>query len=128
MTETRVQIIAIVCMMITGMSHILRPRAWVEFFLWLRSHGDSGVFANAFLHLPLALVIVVFHPRWVGIPAVLTVLGWLWLMKAATYFLFPRVGMAGMNFVSYERQTHFVAAGAVLVALAVLLTVPLVVP
>jgi len=128
MNETRVEVIAIACFLITGLSHMLQPRAWIEFFTLLRGRGEPGVLVNAFLHLPLALVIVVFHPRWTGIAAVLTVLGWLWLLKATTYFLFPRVGLAGMNYVSHERRGHLVAAGAVLVFLAGLLAIPLVFP
>ena len=123
--ETRVQIIMILCLLITGLSHVLRPGAWIEFFTWLRARGEAGVFVTAFLHLPPALLIVACHPRWTGIPLVLTLLGWAWLIKATTYFLFPRVGLAGLQLVSIERRHHFVIAGCVLIGLAAVLSVPL---
>ena len=57
--ETRIEIVAVIALLITGLSHILRPRAWVEFFKMLRDRGEAVVFAIALLHLPMALLIVI---------------------------------------------------------------------
>jgi len=37
--------------LVIGVSHVVQPRAWVDFFVWLRGKGHAGVFANGFLSL-----------------------------------------------------------------------------
>jgi hypothetical protein len=37
--------------LVIGLSHVLQPRVWVDFFVWLRGKGHAGVFANGFLSL-----------------------------------------------------------------------------
>ena len=37
--------------LVIAISHIAQPRAWVDFFVWLRGKGHAGVFANGFLSL-----------------------------------------------------------------------------
>jgi len=95
------------------LSHILQPRAWVQFFVDLREKGKAGIFVVAFLHLPIGLLIVSFHNVWTGIPAVVTVVGWANVLKGTLYFLFPAIGMTTIGRVRMERAHEFVIAGAV---------------
>ncbi len=44
--EVATEIFAAVFSLVIGLSHILQPRGWVEFFVWLRSKGNAGVFVN----------------------------------------------------------------------------------
>ena len=44
--------------LVMGVSHIVQPRAWVDFFVWLREKGHAGVFANGFLSLWFGTLIV----------------------------------------------------------------------
>ena len=37
--ERSVEILAIILFGITGLSHIVQPRAWVDFFILLRNRG-----------------------------------------------------------------------------------------
>ncbi|MBC8105307.1 MAG: hypothetical protein H7Z14_01860 [Anaerolineae bacterium] len=83
--KTQIEIAVVIAMVVVALSHILRPRAWVEFFQMLRARGDPGVFIVALLHLPLGLVIVAFHNHWGGWQTVLTVIGWGWTIKGALY-------------------------------------------
>jgi hypothetical protein len=122
--ETGVEVVSIICFVAVGLSHVLHPRAWVDFFTRLRDAGDAGIFAIAFLHLPLALLIAAFHHRWTGLPAVLTVIGWGWMLKATIYFVFPRFAMLGLRRVSLARAHEFVIGGWFLIALAGLLAWP----
>ncbi len=94
--EQAVQIFAIVNFVVIGLSHIVQPRVWVEFFVFLRERGEAGAFATALLSLIFGSIIVAFHNVWTGIPAVLTVVGWAQVLKALIYFTFPAFGLRKM--------------------------------
>lgn len=108
---------AIQCSVI-GLSHIFQPKAWADFFIRLRSWGLPGVFANAFIVLGFGTIIVSFHNVWHGWPTVLTVLGWSQVLKGATSFVIPQLGMRGLNRISLERSWMFVVAGVFFLALS----------
>ena len=44
--------------------------------------GTTGAFADGFLHLGPASIIIAFHNVWSGIPVLLTLLGWSFLISA----------------------------------------------
>lgn len=119
--ETAMQVLAVIQFIVIGMSHILQPRAWAEFFIWLQGQGHAGVFVNGFLSLVPGSLIVSFHNVWTGIPTVLTVMGWAQVVKALICFWAPAVGMRSIRQVSLERAHRFVYAGIVFVALGALL-------
>ena len=119
--ERSVEVLAIILFGITGLSHILQPKAWVEFFTLLRDKGEPGAFVDGFLNLPVGGVIVGFHNAWSGIPLVLTLVGWGLLIKSLIRFCAPRQALRIMARVSLERAWEFQVAGAGLVALAGLL-------
>jgi hypothetical protein len=119
--ESAIERFTVLSYLIIGLSHILQPRVWVQFFLNLRDKGEAGIFAIAFLHLPLGLLIVSFHNVWTGIPAVVTVVGWANVLKGTLYFLFPAIGMKTVGRVRIERAHEFVIAGAVLVIMLIAL-------
>src|SRR5262249_50697635 len=84
-----VEVFAVIHFLIVGLSHLTRPRAWADFFMWLHARGHAGVFVHGFLSLGFGSVIVAFHNVWAGLPIVLTVVGYLYLVKAALCFLVP---------------------------------------
>ena len=116
--ERAIEILAVIQLTIIGLSHIVHHRAWAEFFIWLRSKGEPGVFANGFLSLTAGSLIFSFHRVWSGIPLVLTVFGILNILKAAVCFLFPARAMRSMQRVSLERSRVFVPAGFISLAIA----------
>jgi hypothetical protein len=119
--ERSVEILAIILFSVIGLSHLLQPKAWVQFFVLLRSKGDAGAFVDGFLNLQMAGVIIAFHNVWSGIPAVLTFLGWALLVKSLIRFCLPKVALQMMARVSLERSAEFQAAGAIILVLAALL-------
>lgn len=119
--ERSVEVLAIILFGVLGLSHILQPKAWAEFFILLRSKKETGAFMDGFLNLAAAGVIVAFHNTWSGIPAVLTLVGWCLVMKSLIRFCAPKLALRVMSRVSVERSWEFQAAGAGLVALAGLL-------
>ena len=116
--ERSIEVLAVILFVVIGLSHILQPKAWVEFFILLRGKGEAGAFADGFLNLSLGAVIVAFHRTWVGIPAVLTLVGWCLLIKGLIRFCAPKLALRMMGRVSVERAWEFQAAGAALVLLA----------
>ncbi len=64
--ERAVEIYAIINFTVIGISHVLRPRAWVDFFELLRQRGEAGVFAVGLLNLVFGSIIVAFHNVWSG--------------------------------------------------------------
>ena len=85
--EVAVEKLAVICFFLFGISHIVQPRAWAEFFVRLREKGTAGSFINGWIHFPLGALIVAFHNVWHGIPAILTVLGYAWVIKGFIYFV-----------------------------------------
>jgi hypothetical protein len=116
--EHAVQIYAIINFTVIGISHIVRPRVWVDFFVFLRERGEAGVFAVALLNLIFGSIIVAFHNVWSGIPLVLTVAGWANVVKALIYFAFPAVGLRRFQFLSHERANLVVGGGIIFLLLA----------
>jgi hypothetical protein len=119
--ERSVEVLAIILFGILGLSHILQPQAWAEFFILVRGKGEAGAFVDGFLNLPLGGVIVAFHNTWSGIPLVLTLVGWGLLIKGLIRFCAPKHALKMMGRVSLERSWEFQVAGAALMSLATLL-------
>lgn len=119
--EIAIQKLAVINLLVIGLSHIFQPRAWAEFFIRWREKGEVGVFYTAFLHLPIGALIVSFHNVWHGIPAVLTVLGWSWTLKGSLYFVYPKHGLKMLNRVKVERSWEFIVPGVLMVVYALLL-------
>ena len=119
--ERSVEVLAIILFGIIGLSHILQPKAWADFFILLRNKGEAGAFVDGFLNLPVAGIVVGFHNTWSGIPLVLTLVGWALLIKSLIRFCAPALAVRIMARVSLERAWEFQVAGAGLVALAGLL-------
>ena len=119
--ERSVEVLAIILFGVAGLSHLLQPRGWVEFFILLRNNGKPGAFVDGLLNLPMAGGIIAFHNVWSGIPAVLTVVGWCLLFKSLLRLCVPQQGLRLMARVSVERAWESQAAGAGFLALAGLL-------
>ena len=126
--ETNVEVAIVILLVATALSHILRPRVWIEFFHMLRAKGDAGVFVVGMIHLPLGALIVAFHNHWGGWQTVATVIGWGWMIKGTLYLIFPQIGMFWLRRLSIERSHEFVVGGVALLVLAGIVAFPLVRP
>lgn len=113
-----VELYAVVHFTVIGLSHVLKPAAWIRFFQLLCAQGSTGAFANGFLSLMFGSIIVAFHNIWEGGAIVLTLIGWAQIVKASVNFLAPEVGLRSMSRVSLERLWEFQLGGAVFLLLA----------
>jgi hypothetical protein len=116
--QRSVEVFAIILFGVTGLSHLVQPKAWVEFFILLRNQGKAGAFADGLLNLPMAGVIIAFHNVWSGIPAVLTVVGWCLLIKSLLRLCVPQQGLRLMARLSIERSWESQLAGTGLILLS----------
>jgi CDP-diglyceride synthetase len=123
--EVAVTKLAIVCFFVIGISHVIQPRAWAQFFIDMHRKGKVGSIYNALLHFPLGVLIVSFHNVWHGLPIVLTLIGWGLVLKSIIYFTAPAHGLKMLGRVSMERSWEFVAAGVFSLAVAAVLIISL---
>jgi len=118
-SEHAIEVFAVVNFVVIGLSHIVQPRVWVQFFAILARQGHPGVFVNAMLSLLMGSIIVAFHNTWTGIPAVVTFIGWAQVVKGLISLVAPAVGK-GLKRVSMERAWEFQVAGGVFLAISAL--------
>jgi len=118
---TGIERLTALAFLVTGLSHIAAPRAWARFFIGLREKGEAGGFLNAWVHIPLGLLIVAFHPVWEGPGLIVTLIGYALTLKGALYFLWPALALGSMAHVSEESAWKFRAAGVAAVALAAII-------
>jgi uncharacterized protein YjeT (DUF2065 family) len=124
--ELAIQKLAIVNFFVIGLSHIIQPRAWAQFFIDIREKGATGSFIVAFIHFPLGALIVAFHNVWHGLPMILTFIGYALVLKGLVYFIFPKHGLKSLSRVSLEKSWEFVAGGVFSLGLSGLLTLMLI--
>ena len=119
--ELAIEKLVAICCFVIGLSHILQPRARVQLFLRFRERGELGSIYTGLLHFPLGALVVAFHNVWQGLPTIVTILGWGWLIKGLVYLCYPKHGMRMLDRVSLEKSREFVIAGIVLVALSLVI-------
>ena len=116
--ERAVEILALVHLLPLGVSHIVKRDAWAEFFIVLSEKGRSGVFLHSFLSLWFGSIVAGFHQVWSGPGLVLTLWGWLLILKACHAFLFPGAALRSLQRVSLDKAWHFIPAGVVYLLVA----------
>ncbi len=109
-----------IAFLVVAVSHIVRPRGWAEFFAQLEARGEPGAFINGMMALSLGAVIVAFHgASWSGTSAIVTVIGWGQVLKGLLNLCFPAYGLRRMATVPVEKSWKFVAAGTIMLPVAI---------
>lgn len=92
-----------VLLLVTGVSHLVQPRRWADFFIELKRH-ETSAFLIGVLTLPLGLLIVLGHNVWVfDVPVLVTIFGWMMTLKSIAYLVYP----ASFKAVSPDRHETF---------------------
>lgn len=111
------QFIMLIACVPMGVSHIVRPQLWIDFFARLYAQGTSGLVLKVLaIELWPALLIVGLHQVWSGPAIVLTLYGWAQFTKVWIALLFPAAGMRSMGMAEKHGARGFVAGGLMLVA------------
>ncbi|NNF59501.1 MAG: hypothetical protein HKN04_14790 [Rhodothermaceae bacterium] len=114
-------------LVVYGLSHLFHPTRWAALFLGLRDRPEGGLLIGL-LTLPLGLLMVAGHNIWVlDFPVLITVAGWLTLIKGTIYVLAPQTFLRASP-VSHEVFVRgFRKVGVVMTVLGVVLLVDAVV-
>ncbi len=98
-----------------GLSHVLQPRMWQDYFEALHRQGVAGVLTKTMTwEFWPALILVTGHQVWRGPGVILTVFGWLLLIKSAVSLLAPGIGLRSMA-ISRRGPRAFVSGGLFLI-------------
>ena len=118
--EIGIERLASLSFIIIGLSHIMAPRAWTAFFIGMRAQGEAAGLLNAYVHMPLGLLIVSFHPVWSGPGLLVTLIGCALTLKGILCFLWPGLATIGLGHVNEGNTWRFQVAGifSVLLGLA----------
>jgi len=111
-----------IAFLVVALSHIARPRGWAEFFAQLRARGEPGAFINGMMALSFGALIVGFHGNhWNGTSAIVTIVGWGQVLKGSLNLCFPAYGLKRMASVPADKSWKFVAAGALMLPVALII-------
>jgi uncharacterized protein YjeT (DUF2065 family) len=100
--EAAVERLAALVFILTGLSHLLAPGAWIRLFALFDAQGEAAGLLNGFLHLPLGLAIAAFHPVWEGPGLAVTLIGWALLAKSASQMCSPALAKRSLALVAGE--------------------------
>jgi uncharacterized protein YjeT (DUF2065 family) len=120
--ESAVERLAALAFAVTGLSHLLAPKAWASFFERIRSQGESAGIWNGLLHLPVGLAIAAFHPVWEGPGLFVTLIGWALVAKSTAQLCSPALAKRSLAMVEGDRglvRFRIAGAGALAIAAAI---------
>lgn len=116
--QAAVQLVMLIACAIIGVSHILQPELWREFFADLAARGRAGMVTKVMIvELMPALLIVSLHQVWSGPAIVLTLYGWLLLAKVIMAFIVPGIAIRSMT-LPERAPAAFIPAGVVLLGVS----------
>lgn len=110
--EQAIQLFAAISFLVIGLSHLAQSRSWVAFYQALAAQGVPGAFTEGFLLLNWGALIVAFHNVWHGPALLLTLVGWVQVLKGLVRFVTPQVALRVMQRQTSGRAWHFQVAGA----------------
>lgn len=103
-----------------GLSHIVQPAMWRDYFVDLHGQGPRGIVTRSFtLELWPALLILCFHQVWSGPAVLLTLYGHALCTKVLLSLLAPSIGLRSLAMAD-KGDTGFRVAGVVLVGMGAL--------
>jgi hypothetical protein len=80
-----------VSLLAVGVSHLIQPRLWRDFFILIKRTGVAGIII-AMYTLPQGLLIILSHNVWVwDVPVIITISGWGMTIKSLLYAFVPRM-------------------------------------
>jgi hypothetical protein len=120
--ETAIERIVGISFFGVGLSHLLRPRGWAEWFAQLRARGEPGAFVNGMMSLSFGSLIVGFHgTQWTGWSALVTIIGWAQVIKGIVHMSFPAHSLRSMGMVTPETSWKVAVAGGVMLVASVVM-------
>lgn len=107
--------------LLMGLSHIVQPALWREFFRTLHEMGPRGVIWRTFaLELWPAAAVVALHPVWHGSGIIVTLYGYALMLKISVGLLMPEIGLKSLAMAERHGDRGFRLAGIPLMGLGLL--------
>ena len=94
--------------------------AGARFFVAMRDKSPVPGFLHAWIHIPLGLLILAFHPVWSGPGLIVTLIGAGLTLKGTLMFVRPQLAMRSLAHVSEDKVAGFRIAGFVSLALGLI--------
>ncbi|MEZ4883587.1 MAG: hypothetical protein R3E32_02530 [Chitinophagales bacterium] len=104
---------------ITGLSHFLQPKIWVDFFVFLHSKANVGNIVNALISVGMGSFILSFHLVWDFPRILVTMYGFLLVLKGFLFLLIPSMGIKSIGSVTIKGAEKFRIVGLVMFLLAI---------
>ena len=112
--ETGIERLAALVLILTCLSHIAAPTAWVRLFAAVRAQGEAAGLYVAAIHLPLGLMIAAFHWVWSWPGIVVTLLGWALVAKGTIHLTIPSAAVRSLQLVDGEADARRLRLGGLL--------------
>jgi len=112
--EVGVERLAALVLILTCLSHIAAPGAWVRLFSAVRAQGEAAGLINAAIHLPLGLMIAAFHPVWSWPGVVVTLVGWALVVKGTVHLAVPSLAQRALKLVDEEDGARRIRLGGII--------------
>lgn len=109
-----VQMVMLISAVLMGVSHIVQPAMWVDFFKRLADRGNVGMVANQLINTTVGSVIVALHQVWTGPAIVLTLYGWALVLKSVIGLWTPTGGMQMLRMARHGDNAFRIAGVALL--------------
>jgi len=124
-TIQSIQLFVAINLFVIGLSHLLQPKIWIEFFELLHKKGNVGNIFNAMLALGMGSIILSFHFVWTWPMILVTLYGLTQLIKGLIYLTFPSIGLKSIGKVNVKFQ-KFKWVGLIMCISCILLIINLI--
>nr|WP_321232867.1 hypothetical protein [uncultured Psychroserpens sp.] len=104
---------------VIGLSHFIRPKMWVDFFLALTAKRHVGNLINALLHFGFGSLIFAFHFVWTWPKVLVTVYALLIMGKGILYLLYPEIGLKSISRVTQKNAQKFKWVGVLMTVFSI---------
>lgn len=116
--EQAVERLVAIAYTVTGLSHLLAPRAWSALFVRMREQGEMAGLINALMHGPLGFLILAFHPVWRGPGLLVTLIGLALTLKALLYGARPALAQRALARADEPWRCRVAGVAAIMLGLA----------
>ncbi len=101
-TQRAIELFAMLNFVIVGLSLLIQPRAWAQFFVWMRREGPAGAVIYGLLCVLWGSLIVSFCLAWHGLLVVLPLFGVIQVLEGVIFLLAPAAGLKLMAMFTEE--------------------------
>lgn len=115
-----IQFFVAINVFIIGLSHLVQPGIWIEFFEFLHTKGNVGNIFNAMISLAMGSIVLSFHFIWTWPMILVTLYGLLLTLKGLVYLTIPSIGLKSIGSIN-QSSKKFRWVGLIMILLSLVL-------